>query len=185
MDVLVTVDFMFLYYKYKFIIESGRIRKLSYNGVDTSNIYYPIKEIEGFRKYWMERGHNVTTAVCFDMPSIRKDDGTEEAEKYKSNRGHKLSDEDFENIIKCYNILTKAGYNTFRLEGYEADDIINHIVKNCLAEYDAAVIYTPDADIMVNIGPKVAVMRYKSSRGYEFVTVNNFETYLSAELKCE
>lgn len=192
MNVQILVDYSFLYYKYKFQLESGRMRRLfcnmMWNGEnvdkDISQIYYSLREIESFRRDWESKGHKVVLSVCFDMPSSRKSEHTAESDKYKSNRGGKLNDTDFENIQFVQKLLGKAGYNTYRVYGYEADDIINYLVRDYSNKFDATVIYTPDADLLINIKNNVAAMRYKSGKQYTLVTISNFSEYLSQELKC-
>lgn len=192
MNLHLIVDYSFLYYKYKFQLDSGKMKRLSktmeWNGVtvekDISQIYYSIREIEMFRREWESQGHNVVISVCFDMPSKRKAAQTEESEKYKSNRGHKLTPEDHENIRFVQTILNTAGYNTYRFEGYEADDLVAYLVNNYQSEFDYNIIYTPDADLLVNISDKVGARRYKTGKGYTEVKKENFSEYLSAEMKC-
>lgn len=191
------VDYSFLYYKYKFQLDSGKMRRLTtainWKGTviekDISQIYYSIKEIEGFRRKLEMAGHNVFVSVCFDMPSARKEQAesgevSEAASKYKSNRVKRLNEEDFENIQFVEKLLSLAGYNTYRINGYEADDIISHLVANYKDAFDYTVIYTPDADVLVNICGNVGASRYKAMKGYASIDINNFTEYLSAELKC-
>lgn len=190
------IDYSFLYYKYKFQLESGKMKRLTapinWKGTviekDISQIYYSIKEIEGFRRKLEQAGHNVFVSVCFDMPSSRKkasdDTGEEAADKYKSNRVKKLNDDDFENIQFVEKLLSQAGYNTYRYDNFEADDIIAHLITNYSDAFDYNVIYTPDMDMLVYVGNKVGASRYKVMRGYTNVDINNFSEYLSQELKC-
>lgn len=191
----VVVDYSFLYYKYKFQLESGRMKRLTtpmnWKGTviekDISQIYYSIKEIEGFRRKWEQIGHDVFVSVCFDMPSDRKqktDESGEAATKYKSNRTKKLNEDDFENIQFVERLLSQAGYNTYRFERYEADDIVAHLVNKYKDTFDVTLVYTPDADMLVHVQPKVGVCRYKTKRGYSNVDVSNFEDYISEEMKC-
>lgn len=186
------VDYSFLYYKYKFQLEAGRMRRLTskmeWNGdiveKDISQIYYSMREIESFRRKIEEAGMSHVFSICFDMKSSRKDEGTAESEKYKSNRGSKLTEDDFENIRFVEKTLNKAGYNTYRKEEYEADDLIAYLVETYKDEFDHTVIYTPDADLLVNIQPGVSARRYKTGSGYTTVNVDNFSEYLTTELKC-
>lgn len=190
------VDYSFLYYKYKFQLDSGKMRRLTtpinWKGAviekDISQIYYSIKEIEGFRRKLEQAGHNVFVSVCFDMPSARKqvrDEAGEEAtDKYKSNRVKRLSEDDFENIQFVEKLLAQAGYNTYRYENYEADDIVAHLIMNYKDAFDYNVIYTPDADMLVYVCNNVGASRYKALKGYTNVDINSFSAYLSQELKC-
>lgn len=199
MNIHAIVDYSFLYYKYKFQLDSGKMKRLTapvvVDGVDTekdvSQIFYSIKEIEGFRRTLEKAGHSVVISVCFDMPSSRKDtneDATdsenEAASKYKSNRVKRLTDEDFDNIMLAEEMLSDAGHNTYRITGYEADDIVAHLVDKYSDSFDYSIIYTPDADLLAHVGPKVGASRYKVYKGYTSVDVNNFSEYLSAEMKC-
>lgn len=192
MKIHAVVDYSFLYYKYKFQLDSGKMRRLTqpmeWHGVviekDISQIYYSLREIESFRKEWEAQGHEVVISVCFDMPSKRKQAETEGATKYKSNRGSKLTSEDFENIQFVQKLLDIAGYNTYRIDGFEADDIVSQLLVMYKDSFDYNVIYTPDADLLVNICENVGAKRYKSGKGYSAVTTDNFTEYLSAEMKC-
>lgn len=201
MKVHAIVDYSFLYYKYTFQLDAGRMRRLSANiGVnedgtviekDISQIYYSIREIERFRKDLEKYGHEVVVSVCFDMPSLRKEEkegqteGEQEAaSKYKANRVSRLGAEDYKNMGLVEDLLSNAGYNTYRLLGHEADDLVSYLVKNHSDDFDYNIIYTPDADLLVNITDKVGAMRFKATKGYSMVDKNNFEDYLSTELKC-
>lgn len=191
------VDYSFLYYKYKFQLDSGKLRRLTapinWKGTviekDVSQIYYSIKEIEGFRRKLEQAGHNVFVSVCFDMPSARKqqseNSGEEASDKYKSNRVKRLNEDDFENIQFVQGMLYNAGYNTYRYTNYEADDIIAHLVENYKHAFDYTIIYTPDLDMLVHIGDKVGASRYKAMKGYTNVDKNTFSTYIEGETKCQ
>lgn len=199
MKIHAIVDYSFLYYKYLFQMRSGRMRKLTtpveLNGVtvekDMSIIYYSIKEIEGFRRKLEDYGHEAIVSVCFDMPSMRTevDEDATESEKeaasnYKSNRVKTLGEDDYKDIQLVERILSAAGHNTYRIEGYEADDIIAHLTKNYADDFDYTIMYTPDADLLANINNKVGASRFKTSRGYQSVDISNFTEYLSEEWKC-
>lgn len=197
MKVHAIVDYSFLYYKYTFQLDSGKVKRLTFNEPncaeekDISQMYYSIKEIEGFRKNLEKYGHDVTVSVCFDMPSDRKvvaegasDSEIEAANNYKSNRIKRLTDTDFENMQIVESMLSQAGYNTYRIVGAEADDLISSLVYFYREKFDFTVIYTPDADLLINIQPGVGAMRYKTGKGYQQVDINNYEEYLSNEFKC-
>ena len=192
MKVHLIVDYSFLYYKYKFQLDAGKMKRLTNNmewhgeviDKDISQIYYSIREIEKFRKEWESKGDDVLISVCFDMPSHRKAVESAESDKYKSNRGNKLTDEDKENIALVQLILEMAGYNTYRIDGYEADDLVTSLVNKYKNEFDKNIIYTPDADLLVNISDNVEARRYKSGKGYMEVTKENFSEYLTKEMKC-
>lgn len=190
------VDYSFLYYKYKFQLESGRMKHLTapinWKGTviekDISQIYYSIKEIEGFRRKLEVSGHDVFMSICFDMPSSRKqateDTSDETASKYKSNRVKRLDENDFENIQFVEKLLSNAGYNTYRFDRFEADDLIANLVDTYKDAFEYTVIYTPDLDMLVHISNNVGACRYKALHGYTNVDMSNFSEYIGAELKC-
>ena len=199
MKIHAIVDYSFLYYKYKFQLDSGRIRRLTVpydDGAvvrekDISQIYYSIKEIEGFRRKLEQAGHDVVVSICFDMPSDRKkvEDGateeeTEAANNYKANRVSILGDDDFSNMRLVEELVSDAGHNTYRVEGYEADDLVAYLIDKHSDEFDYNIIYTPDADLLMHIKDNVGASRFKATKGYTSVDRGNFEEYLTAEMKC-
>lgn len=189
MKIHVIVDFMHIYYKYYFQLREGKIKRLSapidWKGTviekDTTLIYYPLRDIEGIRKNLESLGHDVTMSICFDMKSKRKDDGVAGGEEYKSGRQNRLDEKDFENITFIEKLLGQAGHNTYRIEGYEADDIVNHLVRNYKDDFEYTVIYTNDKDLLINIDSKVGAMRFKQYKGYTQVDRGNYESYLENE----
>jgi len=172
---------MHIYYKYFYQLKAGRLHRLSaeVNGVerDTTLLYYPLKDIEKIRKQLEDIGHDVTISICFDSKSKRNEENAE----YKANRTTSLLDADFANVDKIREILTDAGYNTYKIEGYEADDLVNKLIKQYKDDFDFTVIYTNDKDIFVNICDNVGVMRFKTGKGYQRVDKTNYESFLENE----
>lgn len=191
MKVHVIVDFMHIYYKYFFQLREGKLSRLSapvdWNGSviekDTTLIYYPLRDIENMRKSFESNGHEVTMSICFDSPSHRKDEGVSGGEEYKANRQHNLRDDDFKNIDFVKRMLDTAGHNTYKVDGYEADDIVNHLVRKTKDNFDFTIIYTNDKDLIVNVCDNVGVMRFKQYKGYTQVSRENYEKYLEPEFK--
>lgn len=183
-------DYTFLYYKYLFAMRSGRLKQLTcpinWKGAviekDVSIIYYSIAEIEKQRRQLEEAGHSVVTSICFDMPSKRKE--LTDGEAYKEGRTKTLKDEDFENIVFIEKLLSDAGHNTYRYDGYEADDLVTFLAANYSNVFDFTIIYTPDKDLAVNINDKIGMYRYKSTEGYKPVTINSYSNYFSNEFGC-
>lgn len=188
MNIHAIIDFSFLYYKYKFLRLNGKIKRLlverGNEQKDVSEIYYSMKEVEKIRKDLEKYGHDVTVSVCFDSKSKRKQQDTEEAKEYKANRHSVLTEEDFQNILDIKNSFDKIGYSTYKIEGIEADDLVHSLVEY-KDKFDFTFIYTTDADLIANVQNKVVVERYKTTKGYERVYVNNYMEYLSKEYKCE
>lgn len=188
MKLHIIIDFMHIYYKYFFQLKAGKLKRLSapieWNGVvterDTSLIYYPIRDIENIRK-GLEVDHEVTVSVCFDMKSKRVDSDTEGASEYKSGRTKNLTDVDMDNLAIIEDMLSRAGHNTYRIPGYEADDIVNYLSKKYMDSFEYTIIYTNDKDLLVNINDKIGVMRFKQGKGYSQVSKANYEAYLESE----
>lgn len=188
MNLHLLIDFMHLFYKYKYTIESGRIRRLTTNldikgtteNVDISYVFYPLKEIEGFRKAFEKEGHSVTVSVCFDSKSKR----SELDANYKASRIKRLTDEDLNSIEVIRELLGRAGHNTYIIPGMEADDIIANIANKFGETFDYNIIYTNDMDLLVHVRKGIGVNRYKVRKGYTAVGLKNFSDYCSGELKC-
>lgn len=183
-------DFSYLYYKYYFAKKSGRLGELTTaverrgsNIIkDVTIIYHTLKEIEGQRAYYEARGYDVTSTVCFDAPSLRKD--MENGTGYKEGRTKTLTDDDFEDMLLVYEILENAGHNCYRIEGYEADDLVTNICQKTKDSFDYTLIQTPDKDLAINIDTKVALVRYKSGKGYTPIIKENYSSIFQAEFNC-
>ena len=196
-------DAYYMYYRYKYLIEAGKMRQLStrlsedklenYNkfraeygldpvaeDMDTTYIYYPIKSIESeLHKYDTDK-IDLTVSICFDAKSRRKDNNS----TYKSNRIGKLNTLDMFNINLIYAVFGQL-YNVYREEGVEADDLI-YTLSHKFTDYDKIIIYSPDADILVNLSDNISVMRYKTSlKSHVLFTPSNFEELMSKEYKCK
>jgi 5'-3' exonuclease len=189
MNLHIIIDFMHIYYKYFFQLREGKLRHLSapinWKGAviekDTSLIYYPLRDIEGIRKNLEGLGHKVTMSICFDSPSHRTDEGVAGGNEYKAGRQHNLTEDDFENLAFIKDLLIQAGHNAYKIEGYEADDIVNYLVRKYKDDFDYTIIYTNDKDLLINIDNKVGVMRFKQYKGYTQVDLKNYESYLENE----
>lgn len=195
MKVHIIVDFMYLYYKYKKMVEDGKIRKLTapinLNGCtegveevdyDVSKMFYPLKEIEGFRRSFEKDGNDVTVSVCFDAKASKRKESDAE---YKSNRASSRLDTDdvtFIDLIK--GLVANAGHNVYWMESTEADDLVTGLVNNFKNLFDFTVIYTPDTDMLVNVSDNVGVQRYKARMGYTAVGKSNYADYCEKEYGC-
>lgn len=183
MKLHIIIDFMHIYYKYFFQLRENKIKRLSstIDGEerDTSLVYYTIRDIDNIRKNLEGLGHDLTMSICFDMKSKRKDQDAE----YKSGRANSLDDGDFGNLIVIEAMLKDAGYNVYKFEGYEADDIVNYLIRQYSNEYEYNIIYTNDKDLLINIKDNVGVMRFKQYKGYTQVEKKNYEEYLEKEFK--
>lgn len=159
------VDFQYIYYKYINLIRIGKLRQLSFDGKDTTMLYYPLKEIEGFS----EKG-TIKTCVCFDSKAEKK----EMDASYKSNRKSTLGDEDYNRIDEIRDILKEVGYEVYKADGYEADDLVASLTNSLKDKYDEIHIYTVDKDLLQLIDSKVTVHLFRASKGYMEVNKRNF-----------
>lgn len=189
----IIVDFSYLYYRYFFKLKQDinkkyGIKKLTsiVDGVEveTTYMYHIGKDIESFREQLYDMAgydNEITVSICFDSKSERKDEDAE----YKAKREHRLGDEDFNNMRNLMKFFGDIGYNIYKEEGKEADDLVYSLVELYKNDYDLTIIYTPDKDLMVNICDNVGVMRSNTSKsGYDVVYKKNYERYLSEKLKC-
>ena len=186
------VDFMHIYYKYKFLAESGRIKRLTSTtpqGVeDVTLIYYVIKDIEALRKgleaKYGPSGAMIALTICMDnKPSVRLEETG--SEQYKKNRKHSLTEEDHRNIEVIAEMLRIAGYKVLSIPGYEADDLIAFLVltghstdttpPNGKDLFGASFIYTNDSDMLAYVLPnKSHVFVRRQKEGYIEATHQNF-----------
>lgn len=182
MKIHIVIDFMFIYYKYKNTLMSGRLKTLTGRNpnkpnetMDISMIYYPLREIESIRRKYETDGTEVTISVCFDSPSNRRDEDVD----YKGTRKKTLGDSDFEKIEIIRKILDKAGHNVYKRDGVEADDLVYSILESYKDSFDANIIFTTDYDLLVNVQPKVYYRKYRAGKGFEDpVGVQNFRNYV-------
>ena len=192
----IIIDFYYLYYRYFFKLQNDLKSNKKYgmqelstvvNGekVNTTYMYHIGRDIESFREqiYKMAGYENeITVSICFDSKSERKEENAD----YKAKRENKLSNEDFENIRKLMEFFRDMGYNIYKEEGKEADDLVYSLVQLYKDRYDLTIIYTPDKDLMVNICDNVGVMRSSTYKGtYDVVYKKNYEKYLSEKMKCK
>ena len=191
MNLHIIFDFQHIYYKYFFQLRAGKLKHLTsaveWNGSviekDMSLIYYPLRDIENIRRDLELKGASVTVSVCFDSKSKRSEGNTEEAKGYKSGRQKTLGDEDFKNIELIEELLKVAGHNTYKIEGYEADDLVNYLARTYKDDFDHTMIYTNDKDLIVNVDDKISVSRFKQTQGYTIVSMKNYEQYLENEFE--
>ena len=171
-------DFNHMFYKYKFRLEKGTLKTLSYGGKNISYIYYNLRDIESARKKYIKQGYDVFVHICMDSKTKRKDEDA----GYKANREKKLSEDNFSDIEITANLLKEAGYDVTKVEGYEADDLI-WTLCNMLPDTDKAVIYTNDSDVTINVTDKISVELYNSVKGTQLVTKENFNEFMGAKFK--
>lgn len=177
-------DMYYMYYRYKYIIESGRIRRLSANidgvNIDTSYLYYTIKAIEGEISQY--NSDDITVSICIDSYTDRK----ETSDDYKSNREGKLDESDYTNLLLIEQIFKDVGYNIYKEYNAEADDLIKDLVSKYHSNFDITYIYTPDADILVNLRDDVYIQRFKTSnKCHTLITPENFSEIMSKEYGCK
>lgn len=198
------IDFSYLYYKYYFQLESGKLKRLIVKNppnpfglippeceseIDITLTYYILLEIERLREQWSNKGvYNIVTSICFDSRSARKNSDTE----YKANRQEIFKENNFSEMNFIRLILSKIGYNVYKIEGAEADDLIGNLVEETYKQFARTVIATPDADLAVNIRPynpdtglgQVDIWRYKTHKhAYTLISYTNFSDTFHSEYK--
>lgn len=169
------IDFQYLYYKYKFSIDTGRLAQLTAHGRDVTRLYYPLKEIEGFTK----KGQ-IDTVICFDS---KENERKEKDKTYKGTRTKVLNQDDFENINEIRDMLSLLGYCVLQQPGKEADDLIAYALEKLKDSYDLINVYTIDCDLLQLVQPKVKLHIYKLKQGYTTVDMSNFEDKATKLLK--
>lgn len=181
----VIFDFTFIYYKYKFTFESGRLKTLG--DYKNTMAYHCMKEVENIRSQICKATgcseDVIMTTLCFDSRTDRKDEDSE----YKANRTNKLTDEDYSNIAYIREAFDRIGYNVIKEEGFEADDLVYTAVSRtrCLSNRVVNVIVTIDKDLLSLVSGETCVYRYMTTKGYTLVTPANFEGYVSEKFKCD
>ncbi len=189
------IDISYLYHRHIYSVRSGARRKLSaiVDGqlVDTTMIYFTLQDLEAIRKRWLTACDELVVSICFDSKSDRKDENKE----YKSKR-NSLTEDDFNCMRNIQEIVTNIGYNVYKAQGMEADDLVTSLVSKYKDDFDFTVIYTPDSDLLVNLGEKVGLMRYKTSlaklakgkdvmdKAHLAIGVNNYSIFMSDEWGC-
>lgn len=166
LEELVIIDFQYIYYMYKFQVESGRVKLSDGLGRDTGKIYLPLREVTRLVK----KG-NVKSIICFDSKSDRK----EEFADYKANREKTLDNSDYDNIGIIRQLLENAGHSVAKENGLEADDLVYSAVMDNKDRYKINV-YTVDTDMLQLVDKNVDVCIYRQRKGYVKVTEDNFES---------
>lgn len=186
------VDFQYNYYRNKFSYEHGYARKRLSSvvdgvEVDTTYMYMTLKDIESYRESLLVNKDGTTNEVYVSIVADSKHTERKELDKdYKSNRGGKLDADDFESIERTLNTLRNIGYNVYKEDGYEADDLIRELVLKTKDSFDLTIIYTNDSDVLVNLDDTVGVNRFKSNlRKHTLITKDNFSQIMGAEFKCD
>ena len=203
----IIVDVYYMYYRYKYLLEGEKFKRLStvisgdflglYNrlravygmeesngNIDVSGFYYPIRAIEAELQKYVNSEDEVSISICFDSKTIRHE--SEDANGYKANRTNKLTVTDHFNISMMEMLFRLIGYHVYKEDGYEADDLIFSLVKKYHKEFNKTLIYTPDADVLVNLADDVTIYRYKTSeRKHIAYTKDNFESLMTKEYKCQ
>ena len=118
--------------------------------------------------------HNINhgdVVFCTDRnPTIKKD----MLPSYKYSRTHQENVR-IEKGVAEY-ILDACGCSIFARAGYEADDIIYTIVRQCHEMYDDIVVYTGDSDLYFLVDHKVHIEPISTTT--KRVTFENFENVL-------
>lgn len=196
---LILIDFMYLAYRHFYAVEQYEANHDGHymmsnptTGEESARLYYIMRDLETIIR--SVEDENTDIVVCMDRPSMRKE--SENGSEYKANRANRLNTLAINAIVNVTDLLCQSGISNCWHEGYEADDIIQSIVKQYSNRYDEILIFTPDSDLSVLIDNKVSLMRYKSvysanryGSGHQslldahaHITRDNFTSYFSKEL---
>ena len=176
-------DFTHMFYKYKYALEAGKMKSLSHNGEDISKMYYCLRDIEKTREKYEKLGYEVSVHVALDSKSDRK----KENDTYKNTEARnekRLNEDEFSQIGETARLLRKAGYEVLKIEGLEADDIVSSWSASDIV--GLRVIYTNDADLLINVKHDVEVELYNSFKCRSSrVDMNNFVEFTRNKFKSE
>jgi len=193
------IDFTSFYYRSKFLLDSGRLTKLTLdcdvvsqfagdyretlheevkrigeNEFNIGYVYYPLREVENLRKTLSKNFSEIKFHVCFDSKSVKKD----KVSSYKSGRKTKMVGMDFVNIEILKNIFSSIGYNVYKEEGYEADDLIftlKNKIRNVSGD-EKIMIYSNDLDLACLIDETCNLI-FRRTKGKDPLTVINKDNY--------
>lgn len=112
--------------------------------------------------------HSDVVFCCDRNPTIKKS----MLNGYKGNRDHKATIENDKRLAEI--VLNSCDATVLSYDGYEADDIIYTVVRQCYDMYDEIHVYTGDSDMYFLVDEKVSI-KPSSSRAKE-VTMSNFST---------
>lgn len=194
MRIHLIIDFQYNYYRNKSSFDRRAQRfgtkRLSsiVNGieVDTTYMYLTLKDIESYRKQYLLNKDGTLNDIVVSIAVDSKTDRKEMDAEYKSNRAGRLDSDDFNSINMTVKTLKEAGYNIYKKDSYEADDLIRGLVQKYEKNFDLTIIHTNDSDILVNLSSKVAIARFKSSlKKHVLITENNFSNIMGDEFKCD
>lgn len=142
------------------VIDGNSIANRAFYGIRnmSSPDGFPTNMIYGFISM-MESARKITDAdgvvVAFDVhaPTFRH----KAFEEYKAGRASK-PDEFHLQMQKLQEILPNMGIACLGVEGYEADDILGTIARNCTEKGHQCVLYTGDKDSFQLIDDNVVVL---------------------------
>lgn len=141
-----------------------------------TNLAFYNMNIKGIRTLAREIALALSTgsdvALAFDSRSFRKDI----LDCYK--KGRRENREVDAQIEIAYDIFMKAGIPCYKVDGMEADDIINWIVKDMSSKYNEIIIRTNDRDLAHNVKPGVVIKELSKTDGF-IINKNNFSIILS------
>lgn len=211
---LVVIDFMYMAHRHLYSVREAEKKKydtivsqaapntvipehLSYvmsnpnTGEESARLYYIVRDVEAI----LSNHEGDDVIICSDRHTVRKD-SPDNAIEYKANRApDRFKELDKAAITNTEQLLQQAGVSLIAIDGYEADDLIQSVVRQYKDNYDEILIYTPDSDLAVLIDDKVSLKRYKSvySTGelngkhasffyaHKLVTKDNYVEYWSDE----
>lgn len=136
---------------------------------------FPVGGLQYFLKFLaldMKIGRHIV--LCFDSKSFRK-------EIDKNYKGHRKPNYAVYAQLKfLIEQLERVGIPCYKLDGYEADDLVHTAVMQNYRHYDDIVIYTGDKDLAHNIlDDKVSIEAVNTN--CNSITKSNFLTSISKD----
>ena len=184
------------YHRIAYRIDAGLMKRLTYagedgyfglhTGDDITYIFHTLNLMETeFKRHKVELTEGQPGTVFSIAFEGGKNERVEKNADYKSNRAGKVTEDGRHALKVVQEILTEIGYNVYQETGYEADDIARSLVRAYEKDYNHTLLYTNDADWLINLSSKTSVMRYKSSTAnYTHITPANFSQVMSDEYGC-
>ena len=115
---------------------------------------------------------NLVISICFDSKNNKR---KEFDSSYKSNRDNELGNYDFDMIDNfIYPIYDKI-YDAYKLDGYEADDLIVSLAKKSDG-FDKIYIMSPDKDLAHLVNDKVSCIKSSTMNSNKYIV--DLESYV-------
>lgn len=145
------------------------ISDIAGNKIKTGGMYMVLSLLR--RKIYSPTGN--LWIFCFDRQSHRRELGLSLGVDYKTGRS-KMPEHLMVQSEELFNWLPKIGYNTFGIDGLEADDIINTLVNSYKSMPVKINILSTDRDLSFNVSERCDLV--SSNMKVPTVTLDNYSS---------